>query len=301
MPILLVLLICVGVAGLATAAFVYLEEAARRQVLARSGGAALPPQARLRIIRQGAQREMRLRRLLRRAPSVWAQNEEVQNSLVRAGFDSPVAPLVYAMTRAAAIVVFPVAAVVLLPGASFTVRIISILGALLVGLLLPVWYLMRAVRVRQEKIRRSLPDALDLLVVCVEAGISLDAAILRVARELVHAHPQLAREFMTVNRKTNAGMTREDALRGLYQRTGVEEIRSLVSSLVQSEKWGTSSARVLRVASESLRRRRRQLAEKRAATAPVRMVLPLALLIFPALFVVILGPAMMSIITALRG
>lgn len=301
MPIVLVLLICIGVAGLATAAFVYLEEAARRQILARSGGAAAPPQVRMRLIRQGARREQKLRRLLRRAPSVWAQNEEIQQNLVRGGFDSPVAPLMYSMGRVASLVAFPALAVVLLPGSSFLVRVTSIIGAVLIGLLLPVWYLMRRVRLRQEKIRRSLPDALDLLVVCVEAGISLDAAILRVSRDLVHAHPELAHEFLTINRKTNAGMTREDALRGLWQRTGVDEVRMLVSSLIQSEKWGTSSARVLRVASESLRRRRRQVAEKRAATAPVRMVLPLALLIFPALFVVILGPAMLSIVAALRG
>jgi tight adherence protein C len=301
MPIVLVLLICIGVAGLATAAFVYLEEAARRQILARSGGATAPPQVRMRLIRQGARREQKLRKILRGAPSVWAQNEEIQQKLVRAGFDSPVAPLMYSMARVASLVAFPALAVVLLPGSSFLMRVASIVGAVMVGLLLPVWYLMRSVRVRQEKVRRSLPDALDLLVVCVEAGISLDAAILRVARDLVHAHPELAHEFITVNRKTNAGMTREDALRGLWQRTGVDEVRTLVSSLIQSEKWGTSSARVLRVASESLRRRRRQLAEKRAATAPVRMVLPLALLIFPALFVVILGPVMLSIIAALRG
>jgi tight adherence protein C len=300
MPVHLVLLICVGVAGLATAAFVFLEEVARRQIIERSGGVA-SSDMRMRLVRRSARREQKLRKVLRGAPSTWAQNEEVQQNLVRAGFDSPVAPLVYSMVRVVTLVTFPAFTLVLLPGTSFGVRATSLIGATVVGLLLPVWYLLRSVRVRQEKIRRSLPDALDLLVVCVEAGISLDAAILRVARDLHHAHPELAHEFMTINRKTNAGVPREDALRGLWQRTGVEEVRTLVSSLIQSEKWGTSSARVLRVASESLRRRRRQLAEKRAATAPVKMVLPLALLIFPALFVVILGPAILSILKAIQG
>lgn len=300
MPILLVVLICIGVAGLATAAFIYLEELSRREVVERSGGAGLAPAARVRLIRDGS-RHKRLRALLRRAPSVWAQDETIQARLIQAGFDSPMAPLAYSMARVTSLVLFPALAIVLLPASSFMFRVLAIVGATAVGLLLPVWYLMRAVRVRQEKLRRSLPDSLDLLVVCVEAGISLDAAILRVAKDLDTAHPELAHEFLVLNRKTNAGVTREDALRGLWLRTGVDELRTLSSSLIQSEKWGTSSARVLRVSSESLRRKRRQAAEKRAATAPVRMVVPLALLIFPALFVVILGPAVLNIMAALSG
>ena len=144
--------------------------------------------------------------------------------------------------------------------------------------------------------RRSVPDALDLLVVCVEAGVSLDAAILRVAREITLAHPELARELSVVNRLTNAGMPREAALRGLWQRTGVEDLRALVASLIQSEKWGTSVATVLRVSAETLRRKRRQYAEKKAKMAPLKMTFPLLFFILPALFVVILGPAIVQII-----
>ena len=103
------------------------------------------------------------------------------------------------------------------------------------GLLLPVFYLVRTVRKRKERIRRSLPDALDLLVVCVEAGISLDAALLRVAKDMVYVHPELSRELLIVNRKTNAGVTREVALRGLWDRTGVEEVRSRVEHLRKHE------------------------------------------------------------------
>jgi tight adherence protein C len=170
-----------------------------------------------------------------------------------------------------------------------------------VGYVIPVYYLTRAVRIRQEKIRRSLPDTLDLLVVCVEAGISLDAAILRVAKELISVHPELAGELIVVNQKNNAGMSREDALRGMWERTGVEELRTLISSLIQSEKWGSSSSRTLRVSSETLRRKRRQAAERRAATAPVKMVVPMGLLIFPALFIVILGPAVLNIVASFRA
>jgi tight adherence protein C len=167
----------------------------------------------------------------------------------------------------------------------------------MIGLMLPPFVLLRLEARRQERIRRSLPDALDLLVVCVEAGISLDAAILRVAKDLLLVHPELAGELMVVSRKTNAGMTREDALRGLWDRTGVDEVRALVASLLQSEKWGSSSARVLRVSSETLRRKRRQTAERKAATAPLKMIVPMAIFIFPALFIVILGPAVVQIIS----
>jgi tight adherence protein C len=141
-----------------------------------------------------------------------------------------------------------------------------------------------------------VPDALDLLVVCVEAGISLDAAILRVARDIRLLHPDLATELAVVNRVTNAGIPRDQALRGLWERTGVQELRTLVSSLVQSEKWGTSIATVLRVASDTLRRKRRQAAEKQAKQAALKMTFPLLLLILPPLFAVILGPAIMQLV-----
>jgi tight adherence protein C len=299
-PITLLVLIAIGVAGLAAAGFVFLEELSRRQIVERSGGGPRPG-ARMRVVRDVSLREQRLRRVLQRAPSLWAQDESVRTRLVQAGYDSPLAPLAYSMIRVVSLVLFPVIALVVVQDVSFWQRSLAIVGATIVGLAAPVWYLLRLVRLRQEKIRRSLPDALDLLVVCVEAGISLDAAILRVAKDIVYAHSELAHELIVVNRKTNAGVPREQALRGLWERTGVDELRTLVSSLVQSEKWGTSSARVLRVSSETLRRNRRQSAEKRAATAPVKMVIPLALLIFPALFVVILGPAAISIVAAFSG
>jgi tight adherence protein C len=301
MPITLLILIAIGVAGLAAAGFVFLEEMSRRQIVERSGGGRAQPGARVRVVRDASRREQRLQKVLRRAPSLWAEDESVRTRLVQAGYDSPVAPLAYSMIRVVSLVLFPAIVIIVLQDVTFWQRTLAIIGATIVGLAAPVWYLLRLVRLRQEKIRRSLPDALDLLVVCVEAGISLDAAILRVAKDIVYAHSELAHELHVVNRKTNAGVPREHALRGLWERTGVDELRTLVSSLIQSEKWGTSSARVLRVASETLRRNRRQAAEKRAATAPVKMVIPLALLIFPALFVVILGPAAIAIAAAFSG
>jgi hypothetical protein len=153
----------------------------------------------------------------------------------------------------------------------------------------------RLVQRRQARLRRAVPDALDLLVVCVEAGVSLDAAVLRVARDLGVTHPELAGELAMVNRKVNAGMPREQALQGLWTRTGLEELRGLVASMVQSERWGTSIAKVLRVNAETLRRVRKQTAEKKAAQASLKMMGPMVLFMLPALFIVLLGPAFMRI------
>lgn len=304
MSILPIVLLGIVFFGLAGAAYTFVSERARRAEVERAIGGSESTEIRRRIRRptmEAASSDSIKAKLLRRAPSVWAKDKTVQERLIQAGHDSPTAPLAYSMARVVSLLLFPMLAFLIVPKTTFIQALAIIVSAAMAGFILPVYYLLRAVRLRQEKIRRSLPDALDLLVVCVEAGISLDAAILRVAKDLVFAHPELASELAVVNRKTNAGIRREEALRGLWERTGVEEIRTLVASLIQSEKWGSSSARVLRVGSETLRRKRRQSAERRAATAPTKMVVPLALLIFPALFVVILGPAVFSIIKGLSG
>jgi tight adherence protein C len=292
-------LIIIAVIAAAVALGLQMREKSRQEIVDRTLGITSHSEVR-RAIRKGlgGEEENSLRaRMLRKAPSIWAQNETVQQRLIKAGYDGPVAPLVYSMLRVTALAALPILAFVLVPKESFFKVLVAMSAAALVGLILPPFVLFRLEARRQEFIKRSLPDALDLLVVCVEAGISLDAAILRVARDLTYVHPDLASELLVVSRKTNAGMTREDALRGLWDRTGVDEVRALVASLLQSEKWGSSSSRVLRVSAETLRRKRRQTAERKAATAPLKMVVPMALFIFPALFVVILGPAVIQIIS----
>jgi tight adherence protein C len=230
----------------------------------------------------------------------YAEREQVDDALqvklTQAGFDTTTAPAYYFLLRVTSFVAFPVLTFLLIPRNNFLIYAMSIGVALFTGLILPMAALDRLVQRRQERLRRSVPDALDLMVVCVEAGVSLDAAILRVSREIRLAHPELAHELAVVNRFSNAGMPREQALRSLWQRTGVEDLRSLVSSLIQSEKWGTSVATVLRVSAETLRRKRRQAAEKQAKMAPLKMTFPLLFFILPALFVVILGPAVVQII-----
>lgn len=303
MTTVIVLMLVALFAGLAIAAYSYVTELSRRQAAEEAIRGTTPTALRRSITRTAdpADLESVQARILKRAPSVWAKDPDVLQKLIHAGFDTPVAPLAYSMGRVVSLVAFPLLAFVLVPKTSFRLTVAMLVVATLMGFILPPAYIARAARLRQEKVRRALPDALDLLVVCVEAGISLDAAILRVAKDLIHAHIELASELAVVNRKTNAGVRREEALRGLWERTGVDEVRTLVASLIQSEKWGSSSARVLRVSSETLRRRRRQSAERRAATAPNKMTIPLALLIFPALFIVILGPAMINIKKAFSG
>jgi len=295
-------LVFLVVSSLGVSAYSYLLDRSRRGLISRTDADASRTGAvsRLLGVDADATNESLSKRIAALLPDKFADNEKLANRLVQAGFDSATAPLTYAMIRITLLVGLPLLVAVFAPRTTFSDLILYVSCAALIAAIAPVYYLVRRVRIRQERIRRSLPDALDLLVVCIEAGISLDAAILRVARELWAVHPDLATELLIVNRKTNAGLAREEALRGLSTRTGVEEIRSLVAHIVQSEKWGTSSGKVLRVYSETLRKQRRQKAEKVAATLPVKMLLPLGLFIFPAIFLVILGPAAMSIMAMFK-
>lgn len=163
------------------------------------------------------------------------------------------------------------------------------------GFLLPLTFVRWRVRKRQAEITDGLPDALDLMVVCVEAGLGLNAAFVRISEEFQLSSPILSEEFAIVNREMLAGKPRQEALRALSDRTGVEEVKSLVAMLIQTEKLGTSLAQSLRVHSDSLRTKRTQRAEEAAAKTTIKLVFPLVFLLFPALFVVILGPGFIQI------
>jgi len=168
-------------------------------------------------------------------------------------------------------------------------------AAAIAGFLLPEMWLLWRISGRQHRLQKSLPDGLDLLVICVEVGLGLDQAILRVADELQIVHPELSDELHLVNLEMRVGKTRIDALRELARRTGLEDIKALVAMLIQTERFGTSIAQSLRVHSDELRTKRRQRAEEMAAKTTVKMVPPLVFFIFPALMVVILGPAAITI------
>ena len=156
-------------------------------------------------------------------------------------------------------------------------------------------------RARQKEIQRALADALDLMVVCVEAGLALNQALVRVAEEIRHVSQVTSDELTLVNLEIRAGVPRDEALRNLGDRTGVADLQSLVAMLVQTDRFGTSIAQALRVHSDTMRTKRRQRAEEAAAKTTIKLVFPLAFCIFPALFVVILGPALISIYRTLSG
>jgi tight adherence protein C len=164
------------------------------------------------------------------------------------------------------------------------------------GYMLPRFMLKRMIRKRQQRIRLGLPDALDLTVICVEAGLGLDQALQRVGEDLRHAHAELSDEFRLVNLELRAGKPRADALRNLAERTGVDDLKALVAVLIQTDRFGTSIAQALRVHSDSLRTERRQRAEEAAAKTTIKMVPVLVLFVFPSMFFVSLGPAAIQLI-----
>jgi tight adherence protein C len=184
-------------------------------------------------------------------------------------------------------------------GAPFAGVVLAGAWGVLVGWVLPGFYVGRRVTRRQHQMQRALPDALDLLVVCVEAGLALNQAILRVSEEIANIGPILGEQLAMVNLEIRAGTPREEALQNLATRTGVDDIQSFVAMLIQTDRFGTSIADALRIHSEDLRTKRRQEAEEQSAKTAIKMLFPLVFCIFPAMFVVILGAAIIQIVQAL--
>jgi len=221
--------------------------------------------------------------------------------LNQAGIRSVGAYRIYLGIRWALPVVLVILAVVYgkVAGIASNLIFLMVLVAGIAGFLLPDIVLRRKIRSRQEEITDTLPDGLDLLVVCVEAGLGLNAAFIKITEEFKLSSPALSEEFDIVNREMVAGKPRQEALRALTERTGVEDVKSLVAMLIQTEKLGTSLAHSLRVHSDSLRLRRRQKAEEAAAKTTIKLVFPLVFLMFPALFIVLLGPAVLQFFQSL--
>jgi tight adherence protein C len=296
-------LVIVAAVAVATAAYAAIVESRRKAVMRRVIATAEVPlrPAPLKKTASTPKHRAVLRSIASVVPTAWLTDMDLKTRLVRAGFEQVEAPQVFAAARVGLLVGLPLLAIVAQVGRPMTETVVYVVLAFILAWMLPNGYLARRIRLRQRKLRNAIPDTLDLLIVCVEAGVSLDSAMMRVSKEIGRVHPELAYEFSVVLSKIKAGMPREEAMRELFRRTGLEELRTFVANIVQSERWGTSIARVLRVAAETLRRKRRQAAEKRATTAPVRMALPLVLLILPPLFIVVLGPSVMQLLSALRG
>jgi tight adherence protein C len=226
-------------------------------------------------------------------PKSQAEVSIVHQRLIRAGYRKD--STVNFFYGSKVLVPLLLCALVLLTGLAHFGPFLVYTLALALGFLGPDFWLGRQISARQKRIRLGLPDVLDLLIICVEAGLSMDQATARTAYELKGAQPQLCDELGMVVLEQHAGRPRADAWRNMAERTDVDSVRNLASMLVQSEQFGTSVARTLRIHSDTLRTQRVQAVEEAAAKTTIKLLFPLVFFIFPSLFLVVLGPAAISI------
>ncbi|HEX6045114.1 MAG TPA: type II secretion system F family protein [Pyrinomonadaceae bacterium] len=236
-------------------------------------------------------------------PPSAANAKKLQKELMQAGFRSPSAPAVFRASQVLLMLLFPGSIFLLWMGLGRPMNgaTIPMLFAFGAGFILPRFVLNRLRASRQLRITWGLADALDLMVITMEAGLGLNAAMLKVCEELKDVHPDISKEFELANLEIRVGRERSEALRNLADRSGVEDLNSLVGMLIQADRFGTSIARAVRVYSDSLRTKRRQRAEQAAQKAAFKLLLPLGALLFPTMFIVILGPALLNISDMLGG
>lgn len=225
----------------------------------------------------------------------------MQRRLIRAGYRNPNALKVLYGAKALFAVLLPVITTLLVMNSSATQtnKFGAILAAVAVGFFGPNEYVRMAAKRRQKEIQRGLANSLDLMVVCVESGLGLDQAIMQVAKELEHAHPEISEELAIVNLELKAGKRRAEALRNLADRTAVEDLKKLVAVLIQADRFGTGVALSLRAHSDYMRVQARQIAEEKAAKLGVKLIFPIFFCILPSLFVVTVGPIVMKIMREL--
>ena len=236
-------------------------------------------------------------------PTSAANAKKLQMRLMQAGYRSHSAPAIYRATQLLLVLALPglIALIWLFLAKPLSGATLPFLGAVIAGVIFPRFMLNRLVAGRQLRITWGLADALDLMVISMEAGLGLNAAMVKVCEELKGVHPDISQEFETANLEIRVGRERSEALRNLADRSGVEDLNSLVGMLIQADRFGTSIARAVRVYSDSLRTKRRQRAEQAAQKAAFKLLLPLGALLFPTMFIVILGPALLNISDMLGG
>jgi len=221
----------------------------------------------------------------------------VRQFLTRAGYPDASAVSVYWASRVSLAAGLPAAGILLLPmlGASATQIMLGTFWFMALGWVGPTFYVRSRLKARQKEVQLALPDMLDMLVCCVEAGLGLNQALVRVSDEIDHVSPIMSEQLAMINLEMRAGTPRDEAFKNFAERTGIPDIRSLVSMLIQTDRFGTSVATALRVHSETMRTKRRQRAEEAAAKTTIKLVFPLVLFVFPAMFVVVLGPSALAI------
>lgn len=231
-------------------------------------------------------------------PASEAEKTRLKVRLAQAGLRQEAAAMVFLASKSGLGAVVAVVVLVMTWGASQSTRdiLIMTLGLGAVAFLLPNFWLSRRIAARALKMKHALSDVLDMMVIMVEAGLGLDAAIQRVGVEMAQSYPELSEEMRVTNTEMNMGLRRAEALENLATRTGVKEVRTLVAAIVQAERFGSGVARTLRVQANTLRVKRRQIAEEAAQKVAVKLIFPLVLFILPALVVVVGGPAIMALI-----
>ncbi|MFP4247389.1 MAG: type II secretion system F family protein [Halochromatium sp.] len=227
----------------------------------------------------------------------------IVSKLTQAGFRSNRAAPIFFATKVVGMLVLPVAVGVSLwvSGMDQETLLMLVALTLLVGMLLPDSWLAKRIRKRQTVLRRALPEALDMMVVCIEAGLGLTASIQRVAKEIEHQHPELSKEFTLTMVQMRAGLDAKTALEDMVQRTGVEEIKSLVGTLIQAIRFGTSIANTLRIFSDDMRDKRLKAAEEQAAKVGNKMLIPIGLFMIPAFLIIAIAPPIISIGKSFSG
>lgn len=236
-------------------------------------------------------------------PSSVEETRAVRRQLISAGYRSGKAPIVFLGSRLMLAVVMvcllAVVPVQFLGFPTFSNLVFYYVLAAACGYYAPALWLRRAKAARQDALQRAIPDALDLMVVCVEAGLGLDQALGRVGEEVKRTHPELSDELNILALELRTGVSRQEALRNFALRTDLEEVRNLVALLVQTDRFGTSIGQALRVHAEAMRSTRRLKAEELAAKLPVKLLVPLIFFIFPSMFIVLIGPACIQMVRVL--
>ena len=292
------LLIAFGVLAVSVAiaaGYVTLEvlahQAPGRQRLREAGGAASVLEPGLPL--SDSALDPRLARATRYLPRSPKEMTKLRKRLARAGYHGAMSPVVYSIAELGLPLIMLAVCLYLL-GPTQGLLYGLLLGVF--GYMIPGFWLSREVTKRKKMITNGLPDALDLLIVCVEAGLGLDQAIVKAAEELAVSYPALSEELIILNTEVRAGKPRMEAFKNFAERTKVEEVRQLVSMLVQTDRFGTSISQALRTQAEVSRTKRRQRAEERAAKIGVKLVFPLVFFLFPAMYVVTLGPAVIKFV-----
>jgi tight adherence protein C len=298
MPFLLIVLIFVvlamGLAGLGMKVYVRPKEAMERVAGGSQPSDSMPSHP-----------SLAMHELIKKLGNIIPQSPKdvtvMQRRLIRAGIRNPNALKLLYGSKAVLGITLPVLTAVSVANMSSDSgnKIFAVLASGALGFFGPNEYVRRMSAKRQHEIARGLPNALDLLVVCVESGLGLDQAILQVSKELDHAHPEISEEFGMVNLELKAGKRRVEALRNLAERTGVDDLKKLVAVLIQADRFGTGVAQSLRAHADFMRIQTRQVAEEKAAKLGVKLIFPIFFCILPSLFVITVGPVAMKIIREL--